>query len=367
MLAAPGARAALALVAVALSGALLLEIAGFDSLEAGRALVRGAFGGAAALSVTATRAVPLAVAGLAVALAFKAGVWNIGAEGQIYAGGAAAVSVGLAMGDVVSAQPALAVLGIPVALAAAAAAGAAWAYLPANLRTRRGVNEVVATILLNFIAIHLVAYLVSGPLQEGRGVFPQSDALDPPLRLPALIPGTRVHLGVLIALFLGFALWALRRTRPGFRVEAVGTAPRVAESVGMIDVKALRRRVFLISGGIAGVAGGVEIFGVTYALYSGFSPGWGYTAVAVAILGGLHPLRVLVAATLLGALEAGGAAMQREAGVPSAWVSVVVAMIIVAAVAGEALGRRVDRRGRARRSPSTTGEATTGNSKLPVG
>ena len=338
--------AAAAIVATVFLGAGLFALAGFNPMEAGWAIARGSIGSGPALSVTLTRTVPLAITGLAVALAFRAGVWNIGAEGQLYAGGVAAVWVGLTLGETVSAHPNSAVLAIGLALAAAAVAGAVWALLPAFLQARKGANEVVTTILLNFVAIHLVSLLVSGPLQESRGIFQQTDELEAVLRLPALVPDTRVHLGVLVVLALAAGMWGfLRWTRLGFRVRAVGAAPNVAASAGLIRVERIRAGAFLASGAVAGIAGGVEVMGVTYALYSGFSPGWGYSAIAVALLGGLRPPAVLGAALLFGALEAGGAAMQREAGVPSTWVSVVVALVILVAVSSGPVRKRFSARG----------------------
>lgn len=337
-------RAGFALATLVLAAGLLaalLAIGGHSPVEAGRALIVGSLGGPAALAVTATRAVPLALTGLGVALAFRAGVWNIGAEGQLYAGAIAAAWVGLRAGDTVVASPLLALPVTVMALSAAVLAGAAWTLVPAFLRAKRGVNEVVTTILLNFVALHFVSLLVSGPLQESRGVFQQTDTLAQALWLPALVPGSRVHVGLLVAVALVLLLWAFFRwTKPGFQVRAVGSAPRVAASAGMIDVSRVGAGAFLASGAIAGLAGGTELFGVTYALYEGLSPGWGYTAIAVALLGGLRPVTVFAAAGFFGALEAGGAAMQREAGIPAVWVQVVVAMVILAVVANEALGSR---------------------------
>ena len=331
-----------ALSVTAVSVSVLLALGGFNPFAAGAALVKGAVGSPAALAVTATRTVPLALAGLAVAFAFRAGVWNIGAEGQIYAGAVGAIWVGLILGPAVADTPILAVGVTATALLSSAIAGAAWAAVPAGLLVGRGVNEVVSTILLNFVAIHLVSLLVGGPLQERRGIFQQTDQVVEAVRIPALVPGTRVHLGLALAFAAGIGLWAFFRwTRLGFRVRAVGAAPRAAASAGLISVDRIKVGALLCSGALAGVAGGVEVLGVTFALYAGLSPGWGYVAIAVALLGGLRPPTVLAAAVLFGVLESGGAAMQRQAGVPSTWVSVVVATIIVAVLFGEAMGRRL--------------------------
>jgi simple sugar transport system permease protein len=162
-------------------------------------------------------------------------------------------------------------------------------------------------------------------------------------RLPALVPGTRLHAGALIALALALALsWFMGRTRLGFQVRAVGASRRAAEIAGRIDADRVMLVAFLTSGALAGLAGGVQVAGVTYALYEGLSPGWGYTAIAVALLAGLHPLGVLVTGLLFGALDAGAAAMQREAAVPAVWATAVQALVILAVLALERVQRQVN-------------------------
>ncbi len=324
-----------ALLVTALLAATSLWLGGFDPLAAAAAMVRGSVGSPTALSITIVRAVPLILTGLAVALAFRTGVWNIGAEGQLYAGAIAAVWVGLEGGGLPA--PVL----VPAVLLASCAAGALWAAVPALMRVRLGVGEVITTILMNFVGIYLAAYVVNGPLQEARGVFQQTDPVVDAARLPVLVPGTRVHLGILIAVAIAVALWAtLRWTRVGFEIRAVGVAPIAARISGMIPVDKVVLVSFLASGAIAGIAGGVEITGVTYALYADLSPGWGYTAIAVALLGGLHPLAVVGTGLLFGALESGAGAMQREAGIPPSWVSAVEALVILSVLAVDQIRRR---------------------------
>jgi simple sugar transport system permease protein len=317
-----GAGTVVATLAV---GSALLLLGGFNPVQAFGALVSGAFGSPDRfLSITLVRAVPLTLTGLAVALAFRAGVWNIGAEGQFYAGAAAATWVGL--------QPFTlpVVPGVLVAMGAAGVAGAGWALLPALMRSRLGVGEVITTILMNFVAINLVGWLVNGPLQETRSVFPQSDSVAAWARLPALFPGTRLHWGFVLALILtfGMALW-WRFAPSGFRVRATGLAPAAASVSGRISTGKLQFRVFLISGALAGLAGDL-------------SPGYGYTAIAVALLGGLRPFGVLLAAVLIGGLEGGAGAMQRDAGIPAVWVVAIEAVVILAVLALEGLRRRAN-------------------------
>ena len=325
--------AAIAVVSLVLLSALL-ALGGYDVAAALAALWRGSFGSSYAFfSATLVRATPLLLAGLAVAIAFRAGVWNIGAEGQLLAGATAAIAG--------AALPLPGALRLTVALLLALVAGAAWA-LPAALLRRRGVLEVISTIMLNFIALNLVGYLVRGPLQEPTHAYPQSPTIDAAARLPR-VAGTRLHLGVGLALLAAVALGiVIRRSAWGFRVRAVGANPRAAASAGMIDVPRVALQVFLASGALAGLAGGIEVTGVTFALYEGLSPGYGYTAIAVALLARLDPMLVVPSALLFGALEAGATAMQRDAGVPSAFVTVVEGSLVLLVLLLPLLTRRYD-------------------------
>ena len=330
------------IAAIAGATALLLLAGGYPVGAALGALWTGSFGSWYAVSsATLVRAVPLLLTGGAVALAFRAGVLNIGAEGQLLIGAAAAAGIVLA-------TPLRLVtpwLILPLALCAAAVSGALWAGIAAVLRSRFGVLEVISTIMLNFVALHVVSYLVRGPLQEHTHIYPQSETIADALRLPRIPGAGRLHVGLLIALGLvGAAGWMLRHTAAGFRLVATGESADAAASAGGIDVRTTTIRVFMLSGAFAGIAGGVEVLGITYALYENISPGYGYTAIAVALLARLDPWRVLATAVLFGALEAGASAMQRDASVPSTLVSMIEAALILAIVAAQAI--------RARRAPA---------------
>jgi simple sugar transport system permease protein len=192
------------------------------------------------------------------------------------------------------------------------------------------VLEVISTIMLNFVALYAVGYLVRGPLQEPTHVYPQSEPLPYLAQLPKLIEGSRLHWGFVLAVLAApVAWWVLRYTAAGFRARAVGQNPSAARIAGMVDVQRTTMRVFLVSGALAGLAGAIELTGVTFALYENVSPGYGYTAIAVALLAGLDPLGVLATGLLFGALEAGALSMQREAAVPSVVVNVVEALLVL--------------------------------------
>jgi simple sugar transport system permease protein len=305
-----------------------LQLAGFDPATSLAALWSGAFGSWDAFtSATLVRAVPLILIGLGIAIAFRGGALNIGAEGQFYAGAIAATWVGLQLGSTPN------VAAVTLLLVAAGVAGLLWVVVPVWLKLRFGVLEVISTLLLNFIAVSLVSLMVQGPLQERERIYPQSESIPEAARLPLLLPGSRLHAGLVIALLAGVILWyVFARTLWGFQLRAVGLGPRAAEVSGRIDSQRMGAVALLLSGAIAGLAGGIEVSGVSYALFQNLSAGYGFTGIAVALLGGLHPAGVVLAGILFGALQAGAGAMQREAGVPALTVHVVEAVIIIIAL-----------------------------------
>lgn len=298
-------------------------------MDALLALWQGAFGSAyAILSATLVRATPLLLLGLSVATAFRSGILNIGAEGQLLAGAMAAAAVGLASTGWPSP------IAVVAMIIAGIVAGAGWAFIAAALRRWFGVLEVISTIMLNFLALHLVSWLVRGPLQEPTRTNPQSATLPDVAHWPTLVPSHRLHLGFVLGLLLALALWVMwRHTAVGFRLRVVGMGARAAASAGRVAVDRTVMGAFLLSGAIAGLAGASEVGGVTWGLYDGISPGYGYTAIAVALLARLDPLAVVPSAVFFGALEAGAAAMQRDAGVPAVVVQVVVAGVVLAVIA----------------------------------
>ena len=323
-------RPSLLALAVALTAsALLIAVAGENPALALAALAQGAFGSAYAWSEVGVHTCPLLLTGLAVAIAFRAGIWNIGAEGQLLVGAAMVAWLGSRLG---SWPPVLATTAV---LGAAALGGAAWAGIAGVLRTARGVDEVISTIMLNFIALGLVGWLVHGPLMEAAGAYPQTDAVAEAVRLPRLFSGYRVHAGLLLALLAaGGSYLLLFRTVLGFEMRAAGLN-LVAARLACLRTTGALLRALAISGALAGLAGGIEVSAITFRLYDNFSPGYGFTAIAVALLGRLHPLGVVLAALLFGALDVGSNAMQSVAGVSSVLVSAMQAIVILALLALE--------------------------------
>jgi ABC-type uncharacterized transport system permease subunit len=321
------APAASVAAAIALSG-VVVGLAGGSPPAALRALWDGAFGSTYALWTVVAKTTPLLFTGVAVAVAFRGGFWNIGAEGQFTMGAIAAAAVGL------SAPRAPGAILLPVALLAAVAAGATWCLAAAWLRTKRGANEVITTIMLNFVAVYFLSYCVHGPLQEASGAQPVSGVVPSSMQLARIAgPQYPAHAGIFIALAAAIIFDVfLVRTTAGYRVRAVGLAPEAARLSG-ISVPAQVLLTAALSGGLAGLAGAVEIAGVFHRLYDRVSAGYGYTAIAVALLARLRPAAVLPAAIFFGALDAGSSRLQQEAGVSYVVVLVVQAIVILASVA----------------------------------
>lgn len=321
--------------ALALS-ALLVAAAGRDPASALRALAEGAFGSTYGLSNVGTKACPLLLAGLGVLVAFRAGFWNIGAEGQLACGAIVAGWLGTMHGI-----PAL--LHVPLALAGAFAAGSGWCLMAAALRVRRGALEVISTIMLNFLALFLLSWLVHGPLMQESGAQPIGDPVAASAALPRLLGrGHTLHAGFLLALAaVAVGHLVMARTAWGFRVRMVGGNPEAARWAGIRPDRTVLSAA-AVSGGLAGLAGACEVLGVLGRLFDRVSPGYGFTAIAVALLARLSPLALIPAALFFGALEAGSARMQQEADVSHVVVLVVQALVILASVASGAVrgGRR---------------------------
>ena len=314
---------------LALAG--VVRIAGASPVAVAAALWYGAFGTRYNIADTLIQTAPLLLTGLGVALAFRCQLFNIGAEGQLIVGAIAATWIGT--------MPLPAAIHLPLALLAGACAGALWAGIAAAMKIYRGVQEALSTLLLNFVALQLLAWMVRGPLQEAAGGFPQSDPLAIPARFALLIPQTRLHGGVLLSFALAFVVWFyLKWTAGGFALRAVGAGAEAAEAAG-IPLNRTVTTAFLLSGALCGLAGAVQVCGVLYRLSEGFSPGYGYTAIAVALLANSSPLGVIPSALFFGALTAGGVAVQQRIPGVSAVVVQVLQAVTLFAMLGYAWAR----------------------------
>ena len=318
-------------IAVAFTLLITSALVAWAGAPIGRAyalLLEGGFGTRFAWSETLTRATPLILTGLAAAVAFKARLFNIGAEGQLYGGALAAVAVGgLHGGSGFAVSPWLL---FALMMVAAAVAGALLLLGPALLKRRLGVDEVVTTLLLNFIVLLFVSMLLDGPMRDPLAMgWPQSVALQEALQLGKLVARTRLHTGLLWALFLALALWALLKfTTLGFEIRAVGANPRAAAFAGM-PVGAVTVRVALLSGALAGLAGAIEVAGRTGYVTLDMSPGYGYSGIVIAMLAALNPLGVVAAAVFVAGILVGADSMSRAVNVPTYIADVIVAVSLL--------------------------------------
>ena len=318
-----------AVVFTLLVSALLVWWAGAPVARTYGLLFAGAFGSVFAWSETLTRAIPLVFTGLAATVAFRARLFNIGAEGQLYAGALAAVAVGGLHGGTGLAWPVWALF--PLMMAAAALAGALLLLGPALMKTRLGVDEVVTTLLLNFIVLLAVSAMLDGPMKDPTAMgWPQSVALQPDLELAKLVERTRVHTGLLWAGALAVLLWAvLRFTVTGFDIRATGANARGAAFAG-VPVTRTVVLVALLSGALAGLAGAIEVAGRTSYVTLDMSPGYGYTGIVIAMLAALHPLGVLAASVFVAGVLVGADSMSRAINVPTYIADVIVAASLLA-------------------------------------
>ncbi len=319
------------LIAFAVGG-LLTWAFGHDPFSAYGALISGSLGSGYAISTTLTDALPLMITGLAVALSFQSGLFNIGASGQYWLGAIVAVWLGYSLKLPTP-------LHLLVCLLAGALAGALWAALiPGLAKAFRGANEVITTLMMTYVATYLGHYLIEGGPMQAPGYTPQSPHLLPSAILPNLVSGTQLSVGIFLAPLLAALTWfLLSRTRLGFSLRISGYNPRAARYAGVRPVVAILAALGL-SGALAGLAGAVQMMGVDHRLFDSFGTSYGYTGIVVALLARNNPFGVLLAALLFGVLSSGANAMQINAGVPFHLVDVIQGVIIFF-VAAEGLMR----------------------------
>jgi len=312
-------------VSLSISGILII-LAGVNPFLAYLEILKGAFGSKLAITETLTRACPLILTGLAASVAFKARLWNIGGEGQFYIGALVAAAIGNNL-----------LIGIPILLAmilvmiSSMIAGAILLAGPAFLRLRFGIDEVVTTLLLNFIIILFVGLMIEGPLKDPFAFgWPQSVPVDRSLRFSDLIPSSRLHNGFLIAVFAALIIWTIiTKTSFGLKARATGLSPKAAAFSGISLTKTIMI-VALISGALAGLAGAIEVMGVTGYVTTTLSPGFGYAGIVVAMLAALHPGGVIISAVFIASIFIGADAMSRATGVPSFIADVIMSLSLLA-------------------------------------
>lgn len=313
----------LAAIVISLAlGAILIVIEGNNPLEAYAILFSSVFSNQVNFGEAVIKAVPIAFTGLAVVVAYRCGTFNLGAEGQLLLGAAGCIWFATSFSH----------LPVPVVLLCClligGIAGALWGLVPGLLKAKYGINEIITTILMNYVAAYLVSWLVNGPLQEASGHNPQTDAIEKFLRLPILVKTTRIHLGVVLLILLSIAIYYyLFYTAGGFRMRAVGLNRDAAECSG-INIRSNVLKAMLLSSAIAGIGGAIEILGVQFRLIDGFGSGYGFDGVAMALIGQLQPFGVLFTAMLFGILRTGANSMQRLAGIPASVIDVIQALII---------------------------------------
>ena len=303
----------LILTSAFVTNGIIILLFGYNPLEAYRAAIDVTFGSLDSIGETLIKSTPFLMTGLSVAIAFRCGIWNIGAEGQFLIGTLAATWFGTKIAILL---PHTSLIAVPLCLSLAILAGGIWAIIPAVLKVTRGVNEVISTIMLNYVALHFVSMMIDGgPLQEASRTGPQSDRIAEWVFLPRLIETHRIHLGIAIGFLLAILLtFVLFRTTFGYQLRAVGEGAAAAEAAG-ISIAQNTLRVFFISGALAGLGGAIELIALAFRLTENFSPGYGYTAIAVALLAKLHPLLTVATALLFGALTKGSFAMEAEVGI----------------------------------------------------
>lgn len=320
----------IALITIAV-GTVLIMMSNANPVEAYANFFKGIFGNLNGFCEVFVKATPLIFTGLGCAVAFRTGFFNIGAEGQFYVGALTASMVALNIQGAA---------GIVLALAAGFLAGGVWALIAAVFKAKLGISEIIVTIMLNYIAINLVGIAVRTFLMDPAGSVPQSAKFDSSVWLPQLLPPTRLHAGFILALVSVAVVWfLLEKTTVGYEIKVVGFNKRAAACNGISVMKNIVISAFL-SGGLAGMAGVVEVLAIQKKLLEGISSNCGYTAVLIALMAGNHPVGVIVASVAMAAMQVGANTMQRQLGVPSAIVDILIGLVVLLILAKGLIRRK---------------------------
>jgi simple sugar transport system permease protein len=347
------------LIAVLLAfaaGAVLLLILGADPIQAYATMIDGAFGNQASLFRTLTRATPLLIIAVGICIAFRAGVINIGAEGQAFIGGIVATAFALYVGSNLPGW-----LLAPLTLIVGFAAGALWGAIPGFLKARFDVNEILSTVMMNEIAVQILLFLMAGPMLDPAQIaagtrVPQTASIPESAWLARLAPPSQLHVGLFVGLAMAVVVYILLwRTTIGYKIRAVGQNQNASRYAG-ISVPRFLMLALVLSGGLAGLAGAVELTGITHRVVEGFAVGYGFSGIVVALFGRLHPLGAIPSAFLFGALLVGADKMQRSMQIPSATVIALQGLIVIFVVSSDFFIRRYNARRKARDVKTTTAE-----------
>lgn len=319
----------LSVVAALLVGAVVIKLMGGSPLNAYRALFLGSMGNIKAVWETLVKATPLILTGLSFAYAARAGLINIGAEGQLYMGGFLATLVGSNFGWMPM------IIHLPLTLLAGFIGGGLWGLIVGWLKVKFGANEIITTVMFNYVAIYFISYLVTGPMIEPPGTYPQSRPITETAILQRFFDGSRLHWGLIVALICVFLYWFFfRKLKVGYEARVVGSNLHAAKYAGMKPAKIMILVMFL-AGGMGGLAGANEILGIQGKLFQGFSPGYGFDGIAVALVGMNSPIGIIFGAILFGALRSGGNMMQMIAKVPISTIYIIQSLVIMFVIAGQ--------------------------------
>ena len=320
----------LAVLTAIIIGGIVIAVVGGNPFAAYSGLFEGAFGSVKALSETAVWASPYIFAGLAVALAFKGGLFNIGAEGQLALGAVASAWMGYALPGILGFELPM-IIHLPLAVGAGMLFGFIWGAIPGALKAYTGAHEVINTIMMNYIALNMVSFLLNGPMKDKNplNVIARTPEIAAGARIPIIFEGLRVHWGFVLALIVAFLVWwLLWKTTLGFEIRTVGSNPDAAKYAG-INVKRIMTLTLALSGMLSGLAGTIEVTALNYRHELGFSSGYGFDAIAIALLGKTHPLGVVLAAILFAAMRNGATRMQFLTQIPVDIISVIQALILL--------------------------------------
>lgn len=310
-------------------GSLLILISGGNPFSAYYSIGTGAFGSLYAFTETLVKTIPLLFVAVGLSLAFSCRIWNIGAEGQLYMGALASAWLGVRIGGTSS------WLVLPLIILGSFLAGGLWGAIAGVLKSAFRVNEIITTIMMNFIAMYGVSYLIHNPLRDPSGYLPQTAPVPLEARFSPLIAHTRLHSGILLALISALILYLiLRKTVFGYQLRAVGFNPKAAWVAG-INISSIYIIVMGLSGGFAGLAGMGEVAGIHYRLMDNISQGYGFTGIVVALLGRLNPGGIVLASIFIAALLVGSDSMQRTQGLPGSLVLVIQGLIVLLVLVGE--------------------------------